>query len=319
MFSVLKAELRDWDLREIAVSDLLTHASCLPCMLCRLRGRMYRETGLVGLERGFGNRMENVRAWAAAKSLAVISIALLGHAALCTQPDMSSSVQPLTVLDVVRNLQERNRARAQALHGFEGTRVYTLHYRGFPHNYDAEIVVKISYQAPSNKEFTVVAQSGPKFIVDRVLKKMLESETEAGNDQIRSALSEQNYDFTLTGYEQTPEGTRYILAVIPKSKNKFLYRGKVWIDAADFAVVKIEAQPVQNPSFWIKKTDIRHVYKKVDDFWLPAENHSQSFMRIGGHADLVIEYKDYKITAADPVSAPPNLGHDATPKPVSSE
>jgi hypothetical protein len=83
--------------------------------------------------------------------------------------------------------------------------------------------------------------------------------------------------------------------------------------------VKIEAQPAQNPSLWIKKTDIRHVYKKVDDFWLPAENHSQSFMRIGGHADLVVEYKDYKITAADPVAAPPNLGHDATPKPVSSE
>jgi len=255
----------------------------------------------------------------AAKTLIVIGMALLGYAPLCAQPDTAPSVQSLTVQDVVRNLEERNHARAQALHGFEGSRVYALHYRGFPRNYDAEMVVRIAYQAPASKEFTVVSQSGPKFIVDRVLKKMLESEKEAGNDQSRSALTEQNYTFALAGHEQTPEGAQYILSVTPKSKNKFLYRGKVWIDATDFAVVKIEAQPAQNPSFWIKKTDIRHVYKKVDDFWLPLENHSQSFMRIGGQADLVIEYKDYKITGADPLAAPPNLAPHPASKPVSSE
>jgi hypothetical protein len=260
-----------------------------------------------------------IRAWVATKSLGMIGMVLLGHAPLCAQADTSPPVQTLTVQDVVRNLEERNRARAQALHHFEGARIYSLHYRGFPHNYDAEMVVKIAYEAPASKEFTVVSQSGPKFIIDRVLKKMLESEKEAGKDQSRSALSEQNYDFALAGYEQSPEGARYILSVTPKSKNKFLYRGKVWIDAADFAVVKIEAQPAQNPSFWIKKTDVRHLYKKVNDFWLPAENHSQSFMRIGGHADLFIEYNDYKITAADPLPAPSSVAPSPAPKPVSSE
>jgi len=151
------------------------------------------------------NRMRNVRAWTAAKTLSVVGMALLGYAPLSAQPETSPSVQSLTVQDVVRNLEERNRARAQALHGFEGSRIYTLHYRGFPRSYDAEMVVKIAYQAPASKEFTVVSQSGPKFIIDRVLKKMLESEKEAGNDPSRSALSEQNYDFALVGHEQTPE------------------------------------------------------------------------------------------------------------------
>jgi len=147
---------------------------------------------------------------------------------------------PLTVHEIVSNLEQRDQARAQALHRFEGTRVYSLHYRGFPHNYDAEMVVNLSYESPARKEFTVVSQSGSKFIVERVFKKMLESEKEAGKDQSRTALSEQNYEFALVGHEENPEGGRYILSVTPKSKNKFLYRGKVWIDAADFAVVKIE-------------------------------------------------------------------------------
>lgn len=213
---------------------------------------------------------------------------------------------PLNVHDVVQNLETRNHERAQALRRFEGTRVYSLHYRGFPHSYEAEMVVGVRYQAPANKEFTVISQSGSKFVIERVFKKMLESEKQAGEDQSRTALSQQNYDFAMVAYETTSDGARYELAVTPKSKNRFLYRGKIWVDATDFAVVRIEAEPAQNPSFWIKKTDIRHAYKKIDGFWLPAENHSRSFMRIGGQADLSIEYKDYKITAADPMPGPQN-------------
>lgn len=54
---------------------------------------------------------------------------------------------------------------------------------------------------------------------------------------------------------------------------------------------------------WIKKTSIAHHYVKVDDFWLPAENHTESFIRLGGKATLSIEYQDYKIVKATPVDA----------------
>ena len=90
---------------------------------------------------------------------------------------------------------------------------------------------------------------------------------------------------------------------MPKTRNKFLYRGKIWVDAKDFAVVRIEGEPGKNPSMWIKKTGIAHRYVKVDDFWLPAENHSESFIRLGGKATLSIEYQDYKIIKATPLSA----------------
>ncbi len=209
----------------------------------------------------------------------------------------------LPVEQVARKLQERNAQRAVALGQFNGTRIYRMQYRGFPSDRDAEMVVNVSYHAPNSKTFSVVSQSGSKFIIDRVFKKLLEGEQEAANEENRrnTALSTENYEFTSAGYEATPAGAQYVLNLLPRTKNKFLYRGKIWVDAKDFAVVRIEGEPAKNPSFWIKKTEVHHRYVKVNDFWLPAENHTESVMRLGGRAILSIEYKDYRITKAAPL------------------
>jgi hypothetical protein len=204
---------------------------------------------------------------------------------------------------IARKLQETNAERTAALNQFNGTRVYRMQYRGFPSDRDAEMVIKVSYHAPDTKEFSVVSQSGSKFVIDHVFKKLLEGEQEAANEENRrnSALTTENYDFTSAGYETTPDGAEYVLNLLPKTKNKFLYRGKIWVDAKDFAVVRIEGEPAKNPSWWIKTTEVKHRYVKVNDFWLPAENHTESVIRLGGRAILSIEYKDYKITKASPL------------------
>jgi len=209
------------------------------------------------------------------------------------------------VEQVVKKLEEKNQERALALRQFQGSRVYRMQYRGFPGSKDAEMAVTIDYRSPNTKTFSIVSQSGSKFIIDHVFKKLLEGEQEAANEENRrrTALDTTNYDFSFAGYETTPEGPRYILTIAPKTKNKFLYRGRIWIDANEFAVTQIEAQPAKNPSFWIKKSEIRHQYIKVGDFWLPAENHTQSWIRLGGRADLTIEYKDYKVVEAAPMQA----------------
>jgi hypothetical protein len=172
-----------------------------------------------------------------------------------------------------------------------------LVYTGFPCRKEAEIVVSARYDAPNAKEFTIVSQSGSTFIVNKVLKRLLESEKEASTDEHRSrtALNDRNYDFQLAGKENVGQRPAYVLQVIPKIDNKFLYRGKVWVDAADFAVVKIDAEPAKRPSFWISKTRINHVYTKVGDFWLPAENRSTTDVRLGGVATLTISYTNYQV------------------------
>ncbi|HXM67008.1 MAG TPA: hypothetical protein VN911_09775 [Candidatus Acidoferrum sp.] len=214
-----------------------------------------------------------------------------------------SSRPPLSADQVARKLQENNAKRAAALDQFTSTRIYHMQYRGFPSDRDAQMVVEVKYRAPNTKQFRILSQTGSKFVIDHVLKKLLEGEQEAANEENRAhiALTRENYDFTSAGYENTPNGPQYVLNLLPKTKNKFLYRGKIWVDAKDFAVVKIEGEPAKNPSLWIKNTSVKHTYIKVDDFWLPAENHTESTIRLGGRAILSIEYKDYKITKGAPL------------------
>jgi hypothetical protein len=220
-------------------------------------------------------------------------------------PSPTSNFAPnelLPVEQVVAKLQEKNKERAAALGEYRATRVYRMQYRGFPSNYDAEMQVDMVYHAPNHKDFNVISQTGSKFIIDHIFKKLLDGELEAANEENRqhTALSTENYTFKFAGYETSTDGGRYVLDLFPKTRNKFLYRGKIWVDATDFAVVRIQGEPGKSPSFWIKKTDIEHRYVKVYGFWLPAENHTESVIRLGGIATLSIEYKDYKITKATP-------------------
>lgn len=215
-------------------------------------------------------------------------------------PSSSISSAPLSADQVVDNLVRKNEERARALLHSEGTRVYRLAYRGIPRDSYAEMVVQATYDSPSSKQFKVVSESGSKLLRNRVFKKLLESEAEAAQPTIsgRTQLNRENYNFDLVGYEPSNAGGQYVLQVSPKVQNKYVYRGKVWVDGIDFAVTHIEAEPAQNPSFWTKKSEIRHEYKKVGAFWLPARNESVSYIRLGGRATLTIEYTDYRVTGA---------------------
>ena len=245
----------------------------------------------------------------------ILHLALLGvQILLCVglpQPAVAQisntlSIEPraaLTAEQVVDNLVGRNLERARTLGAYHATRVYRLEYRGFPSSRSAEMTVDVDYRSPATKEFSVRSESGSHFVVERVFQKMLESEKEAltEENQARVALNNDNYRFTLSGSENLPTGLAYILSVEPRTSSKLLYRGRIWVDAEDFAVVRIDAAPAKNPSFWTKETRIEQVYAKVGNFWLPISNRSTSAIRLGGRANFSIDYQDYQITAVTPL------------------
>jgi len=232
----------------------------------------------------------------------IIIIALACAAAAPALATSDSSLPPTSLSgdQVVDNLVRKNEERAKALLHSESTRVYRLTYRGFPSDREAEMTIVATYDSPASKEFKIVSQSGSKLVQDRVFKRLLESEKEAAEPAMsaRTQLNRDNYSFQLLSFEPSAIGGQYILQVTPKAKSKYVYHGKIWVDATDFAVTHIEAEPALNPSFWTKKNEIHHDYTKVDAFWLPARNESISYIRLGGRATLTIEYKNYRVTDA---------------------
>ena len=223
--------------------------------------------------------------------------------ALCSQfapGDAASVPSALSADTIVQRLVSANARRAQSLRGYRGKRDYKVSYHSFLSNRDAEMQVMVSFTAPDKKSFSVTSQSGSKLLINHVLLKLLDSEKEAVQQQNRtqSELSPRNYDFSLASTEHASSGEQYVLNVKPKIASKFLYNGKIWVDATDFAVVRMEGEPAKNPSFWISRTRIAYDFTKLGDFWFPAHTKSETQVRMGGRASLSIDYSDYEISTA---------------------
>ncbi len=204
----------------------------------------------------------------------------------------------LTASEIVAHMLQHNRKQADELKHYQGLRHYQVQYKGFSANLVGKMDVAVTFDAASGKSFRIVSQSGSKLLCDKVLKKAVDSEAEAAHDQAATALTSANYKFQLAGTESLGGRPAYILEVEPVTESKFLYRGKIWVDAAEFAVVKILAEPAKNPSFWILRPQISYTNAKTGDFWLPEFNRSETKVRIGGTAVFTIDYGTYKVDPA---------------------
>jgi hypothetical protein len=220
-----------------------------------------------------------------------------------TSESLTSAQAALTSAQIVDEMLRHNQARADGLKHYQSVRHYEVEYKGYSTRIGAKLVVEADYDAASGKTFRVVSQSGSRLLVDKVLKRLLESEKDAARDKNSTALTPANYKFRLTGIESLAGRPAYVLEVEPFVDSKYLYRGRIWVDTADFAVARIEARPARNPSFWISSTAINHQYTRTDGFWLPAQNRSESKVRLGGTAVLTIDYGTYQVVRQAPIAA----------------
>lgn len=211
---------------------------------------------------------------------------------------------------IVDRMGQHEAVQSESLKHYEAVRHYKVQYKGFATTLAATMDVEVTYDVASGKSFRILSQSGSKLLCDKVLKRAVESEKEASEDKQSTALTAANYRFQLTGTEMLNGQPAYVLHVDPLRQGKFLYRGDVWVDAAKYAVDKIEVEPAKNPSFWITKTAIESINSQVQGIWLPQTNRSESKIRIGGTAVLSIDYGTYHVALNDPhQSQAPMSGH----------
>jgi len=201
----------------------------------------------------------------------------------------------LSSTEIVEQIQRHNQARTDGLKQYKALRRYDVEYRGFATKVAARMDVEVNYDAATGKSFRIVSESGSSLLREKVLKRAVDSEKEASQDKASTALTEANYRFHLAGSESVAERPAYVLDLEPLKPSKFLVRGKIWVDAADFAVVKMETEPAKNPSLWISRTSIQSTSAKTAGFWLPEQLRSETKVRIGGTAVLTIDYGSYEI------------------------
>src|SRR5215831_8752507 len=232
----------------------------------------------------------------AGRFLTTLALVAAGISAVAQQAAVSA---PLNADEVMQRVVQMNEQRASALATYTSVRTYHLECHGLSHK-TADMVVRAEYEAPNKKVFTIMSESGSGTVRSHVFKKLLEAEQESGREenQERSAITPQNYTFQLTDYQKIDGSEFYVLEARPLTKNKFLFRGRIWVDAKAFAIAQIQGEPAVNPSWWTVKTDFKRSYQEVGSYWLPESNESETKVRIFGTAVLTIKYADYQITEA---------------------
>ena len=206
----------------------------------------------------------------------------------------SQAVEPATTADeVMAKVFFRDRQREKLSQGYTGSRRYIFDNQGW-HKH-AQLLASVQGDTDGTKHFQVVAEEGWKSANKHVLRKMLESETETSRPSMRpgTLLSPDNYTFSLVNTDVVEAQPTYVIDVAPKRKDKYLFRGRIWVNGIDYAVMRCEGSPARNPSFWTHKVHFVHQYRKNGDFWFPSATESVTQARIFGETKVTIHYFDY--------------------------
>jgi hypothetical protein len=209
-----------------------------------------------------------------------------------------------TAEEIVTRMAALDLQRQSSVGGYNGMRRYVLESESLQKH--AEMLVRVQEDQDGSRHFDVVSETGWNAANNLVLRKMLESESETSRPQLRATirLNYSNYDFELLRAESVAGRIAYVLELKPKRKDKFLFEGRIWVDAEDYALVRAEGAPAKNPSFWAKSTRFVQVFQKNGSLWFPVSTQSVTDTRFFGTADVNIQYFDY--------SAKPNPAIDYT-------
>jgi len=203
----------------------------------------------------------------------------------------------LTGDDVIAKMLERNRLRNEQLQQYSAVRTYEI--RNPEGKLAAQAVVRVEYQAPDKKTFNKTSEKGSGIVRHMVFDHLIqsESETSSGREHHDSAITSANYTFALAGEEDLGPYHCFVVEASPKRKEKYLFEGKIWIDAEDFAVVKIAGHPAKKPSFWINRAEFVRQYQRIAGFWLPFRDETSVDVKIYGKRIFTIDHQQYVINA----------------------
>src|SRR6267143_419898 len=205
--------------------------------------------------------------------------------------------------EIVARMLERNRLRSEQLRRYSAVRTYEI--RNSEGKLAAQAVVRVDYQAPDKKTFNKTSEKGSGIVRHLVFDRLIQSEgeTSAGREHHNSAITAANYTFLLEGEEEVGPYHCFVLEATPKRKDKYLFEGKIWIDAGDFAVVKIAGHPAKKPSFWINRADFVRQYQRIDGFWLPYRDETSVDVKMYGRRIFTVDHQQYVIDPANRLQA----------------
>ncbi len=163
----------------------------------------------------------------------------------------------------------------------------------------AEIIADVSFVPPDVKRY-VIRQANGMGLGEKIVRQMLDHETDIVKDYGSTDLTAANYDFRFVREEVLSDRRCYVLEMLPKRKAKTLLHGQIWVDATTYQLRRTEGEPGKAPSWWLRDSRIILMYGDVGGMWLQTASESTANVRFVGPHTMVahdVEYKFNDLTA----------------------
>jgi hypothetical protein len=200
------------------------------------------------------------------------------------------------ILQRLEDIQHQDPALSRP---YEVTREYKV-FRGADKQSTSEIMAQIDFVPPDKKTYKIIQASGNS-LGEKIVRQILDRETESTKKEHSSEISRSNYDFVFLRRQNFGVVPEYVLGIFPKRKDKYLLLGQIWVDASTFRIRRIEGVPAKSPSFWIKNIHITLQFAELGGMWVPVTFDSIATVRFAGPYTLA----GLNVRSSEPLSPAP--------------
>jgi hypothetical protein len=210
--------------------------------------------------------------------------------AAAQQPDIGS---------VVRGVDASVQGRIDRLAGYSVTEHYAV-FRGKDDTHPAaEMLVKTTYTKQTGKSYEIVSQSGSSLWRNEVLLTLLDHEkrmSQPGNVQT-ALIDSANYEIKLDANPRDRLNDRdcLVLDITPRRNSEYLFKGRLWVDVQDFAIVQLKGTASKSAFFLASAAEVSRQYDEMDA--LPMATHAEavSGSALLGQTTVKIDYSNYQL------------------------
>jgi hypothetical protein len=176
---------------------------------------------------------------------------------------------------------EEARLRSKITPPFQLTREYKM-FHGDERSPASDVKAEINVVPPSQRDFKIIESKGSDR-GEKVVRKILEHEAEAEKKHPSpTAVTSDNYDFSLAGREVFEGVNCYVLGLEPKRQEPSLIEGRAWVDPETFAIRKIEGKMSKSPSWWVKQVSLVINFGELGGIWTQTASHAVADVRVVG-------------------------------------
>lgn len=172
-----------------------------------------------------------------------------------------------------------------------------------------EFEVEREYSAPHTLLFKPVRFVGDKFVKSNIIARLLQSEVDhvEKDNLTETAISPANYKFSNKGKAEVQGHLTYVYQVKPQKKRVGLFKGRMYLDAHNGSLLRVEGTIVKSPSFFVNHIQFVQDYEDFDSFTLPVHVHSEARARLVGRTIIDITHTHYVPVPVQTQAALPSM------------